>query len=139
LNSPVPVWLKWVSLALLLWSLAGFGAFISQFSMSADMIAALPQAERDLWTNMPAWAWIAYAIATLSALGGAMGLLMKKAWAVPLYAVSIIGIIVQFSYPFLIARAFTDLAMMVFPIFILVMAVVQWMLTRNWRAKGWLT
>jgi hypothetical protein len=135
---PRPRWLMWLSIILLLWSLAGVGAFVSQFSMSDETIAALPQAERDLWTNMPAWAWIAYAVATLPALGGAIGLLMKKGWAVPLYALSIAGIIVQFSYPFLVARAFTGLAMAAFPIFILVMAVVQWRLAGNWRARGWL-
>ncbi len=138
MNPPVPGWLKWISIALLLWSLAGVGAFASQFSMSAETVGALPQAQRNLWTNMPTWAWIAYAVATLSALGGAVGLIMRKGWAVPLYALSIIGIVVQFSYPFLIARAFTDLAMAAFPIFILVMAFIQWRLAANWRAKGWL-
>ena len=108
-SSTRPRWVLWVSIALLLWSLAGIGAFASQFSMSEETIAALPPVERDLWTNMPSWTWIAYAVATLPALGGAIGLLTRKSWAVPLYGLSIIGIIVQFSYPFLIARAFTSL------------------------------
>jgi hypothetical protein len=138
MNAAAPRWLTWVSLFLLLWSLMGVGAFVSQYSMSAETIAGLPQAQRDLWTNMPGWAWFAYAGATLPALGGALCLLLRKAWAVPLYLLSIIGIIVQFSYPFLIARAFTSLAMMAFPIFIFAMAVVQWRLARNWKAEGWL-
>jgi hypothetical protein len=139
LNSTGPRWLLWISIALLLWSLAGVGAFVSQFSMSAETIAALPPDQRGLWTNMPAWAWVAYAVATLPALGGAIGLLMRKGWAVPLYALSIVGILVQFSYPFLIAKAFTSLAMAAFPLFILVMGIAEWLLARHWRAKGWIS
>lgn len=138
MHATAPRWLFWVSSALLLWSLAGVVAFVSQFNMGAEGLAALPADQRALWITMPTWAWIAYAVATLPALGGAIGLLMRKGWAVPLYALSIVGIIVQFSYPFLIARAFTNLAMAAFPVFILIMAFVQWGLTRHWRAKGWL-
>jgi hypothetical protein len=138
MRSAVPGWLKWVSFTLLLWSLAGVAAFASQCSMSAETIAALPAAQRDLWTHMPTWAWIAYAVATIPAVGGAIGLLLRKSWAVPLYALSIFGIVVQFSYPFLIAQAFTNLSMAAFPIFILVMGFAQWGLAKSWRAKGWL-
>jgi hypothetical protein len=138
--APKPPWHLWaLSVLFLLWSLAGLGAFVSQFNMSAATIAALPQAQRELWTNMPTWDWIAYGVATIPAVGGAVGLLLRKGWAVPLYGLSIIGIIVQFSYPFLIAKAFTGLAMAAFPIFILVTAVLQWWLARSWRAKRWLT
>jgi hypothetical protein len=133
-----PRWIFWASIALLLWNLMGLGAFVYQSDMSAETIAALPAAQRDLWNAMPMWDWIAYAVAVNAGSIGAIGLLARKGWAVPLFALSIIAVIVQFSYPFLIARAITDMAMAAFPIFILVMAVVQWGLARNWRAKGWL-
>ena len=54
-------------------------------------------------------------------------------------AFSLIAIMIQFSYPFLIAQgAQTDMGMLAFPIFIVVMAVIQWQLSRNWQRKGWL-
>jgi hypothetical protein len=138
MENAAPRRLTWIGVILLLWSLAGVAAFVSQFSMSAETIAALPPAQRDLWNHMPMWDWIAYGVATLPAVGAAICLLMRNKLAVPLYLISIIGIILQFSYPFLIAKAFTSLAMAAFPIFILVMAVVQWGLARHWRAKGYL-
>jgi hypothetical protein len=138
MGNTAPRWLLWASIVLLLWNVAGLGAFVIQSEMSAEMIAALPPAQRDLWNAMPVWDWIAYAVAVNAGSIGAIGLLARKRWAVPLFALCIIGVIVQFSYPFLIARAITSLAMAAFPIFILVMAVVQWGLARNWRAKGWL-
>ncbi len=134
-----PRWLTWAAVALLLWNLIGVGAFISQVTMSPETIAALPQDQRALWLAMPMWDWIAYAVAALSGAGGAIALLLRKAWAVPLFALCIIGVIAQFSYPFTHSEALKDPAMAAFPIFILVMAIVQWWLSRNWRMKGWLT
>jgi len=44
-----PRWLTWVSILFLLWNLMGVGAFVSQWTMTAADIAALPQNQRDLW------------------------------------------------------------------------------------------
>ena len=70
---------------------------------------------------------------------GAIGLLMRKYWASLAFSFSLIAIIIQFSYPFLIASgAQSDIAMLAFPMFVIVMAVVQWQLSRHWQRKGWL-
>jgi hypothetical protein len=139
MSGPAPRWLLWVSILLLLWNLTGLAAFVYQSEMSPKMIAALPPAQRDLWNAMPVWDWIAYAVAVNAGSIGAIGLLARKRWAVSLFALSIIAVIIQFSYPFLIARAITDLGMAAFPLFILMMALLQWLLARNWQAKAWLT
>ncbi|GAA3731855.1 hypothetical protein GCM10022269_06480 [Sphingorhabdus rigui] len=134
-----PRWLTWVSILFLLWNLMGVGAFVSQWTMSATDIAALPQIERDLWVSMPGWAWAAYAIGVAVGTLGAIGLILRKYWAPLAFSFSLIAIIIQFSYPFLIASgAQTDIAMLAFPMFIIVMAVVQWQLSRHWQRKGWL-
>ncbi len=134
-----PRWLLWAGIALLLWNLMGIGAFVSQFSMSPADIDKLPQIQRDLWAGMPGWAWMAYAIAVGAGTLGAIGLLMRKYWAALLFALSLIAVLIQFSYPFLIAKgAQTGIDMLAFPIFIVVMAVVQWQLSRHWQRKGWL-
>lgn len=134
-----PRWLTWAGMLFLLWNLIGIAAFISQWSMSAADIAALPQVQRDLWVSMPGWAWAAYAIAVFVATVGSVGLILRKYWTPLAYAISLIALLVQFSYPFLLAKgAQTDLAMLAFPIFIVVMGVVQWQLSRHWQRKGWL-
>jgi uncharacterized membrane protein YkvI len=135
--APSPRWLTWVGIVFLLWNLMGIVAFVSQWSMSVSDIAALPQVQRDLWGSMPGWA--AYAIAVVVAVVGSIGLLMRKWWSPLAYAVSLIALLIQFSYPFLIAKgAQTDIGMLAFPIFIVVMGVAQWQLSRHWQRKGWL-
>jgi hypothetical protein len=134
-----PRWLTWVGVVFLLWNLMGIGAFVSQYSMSAADIAALPQQQRDLWVSMPGWAWAAYAIAVLLAAIGSIGLIMRKGWAPLAYAISLIAALIQFSYPFLLAKgAQADIGMLAFPIFIVVIGVLQWQLSRSWQRKGWL-
>lgn len=131
---------RWVSLLLLLWSLAGIAAFTSQFSMTAADIAKLPQAQQDMWGSMPGWAWTAYGAAVFAALLGAISLVMRRGWAVPLYAISLVALLVQFSYPFIIAGGLQTLGMsaLAFPAFIILMGVIALLLARRWRAAGML-
>jgi hypothetical protein len=134
-----PKWLLWVGILFLLWNLMGVGAFASQWTMSDADVAALPQVQRDLWVSMPGWAWAAYAIGVGVGTLGSVGLIMRKWWSPLAYSLSLIAIIIQFSYPFLIAQgAQTDIGMLAFPIFIVVMAIIQWQLSRAWQRKGWL-
>jgi hypothetical protein len=139
MTANAPHWLTWVGIAFLLWNFMGIAAFVSQYAMSAEDIAALPQQQRDLWVSMPGWAWTAYAIAVFVAAAGSVGLILRKWWAPLAYAISLIALLVQFSFPFLLAQGVkADIATLAFPIFIVVMGVLQWQLARAWQRKGWL-
>ncbi len=140
LESNSPRWTLPVKIGLLFWALAGVGAFYAQYSMGTDDIAKLPKAQQEMWGSMPGWAWAAYAIAVFAGLSGAVALLIKKSWAAVAFAISLIAVLVQFSYPFLIADGINRLGAsgLAFPAFIIFMAAVQIWLSRNWRAKGWL-
>ncbi len=86
---------------------------------------------------MPDWAWAAYAIGVGVGTLGAIGFIMRKWWAPLAFAFSLIAILIQFSYSFLIAQgAQTDIAMRAFPMFIVVMAVIQWQLSRQIRKQA---
>lgn len=134
-------WLFWVGIMLLLWSLMGIGAFVSQWMMSADQLANLPPEQRAMWVSMPGWAWGAYAIAVAAGTVGAIGLLMRKKWAAPLFLLSLIAVLVQFTYPFIIAGGLGTLgaAALIFPAFIIFVAVMQWRFAVSGRNTGWLS
>ncbi len=85
---------------------------------------------------MLGWAWAAYAIGVGVGTLGDIGFIMRKWWAPLAFAFSLITILILFSYPFLIAQgAQTDIAMLAFPMFIVVLAVIQWQLSRQIRKK----
>jgi hypothetical protein len=135
-----PRWLLWVGILLLLWNLMGVGAFISQWMMAADQLAKLPAAQHDMWVSMPDWAWAAYAIAVFAGTAGAIALLIKKRAAAMLFAVSLIAVLVQFTYPFIITDGVNTLGAtsLIFPLFIIIVALFQLVLARRWAARSWL-
>ena len=101
----VPMWFWVVSGVALLWEAMGCYAYVTQVTMSAEQLAALPEGQRQLWESMPAWVTGAYAIAVWGGLLGAIALVMRRSWAQPLFIVSLIAVLVQFGWSFLIAKA----------------------------------
>jgi hypothetical protein len=140
IQQPAPRWQFWVSILLLLWSLAGVAAFFGQYFAPPEAIAQLSAEEQAMWAQMPVWAWIAYAVAVGAGVLGAIGLLLRKRWAAICFAVSLAAVLIQFSYPFIIANGLATLgaAAMIFPAFIIFMAGFQWWLASDWTRKGWL-
>ena len=132
-----PRWLLAASSLLLLWNLAGVVAFLSQWTMTARDIAALPEIQQDMWNHATAKSWIAYALAVSTGTLGAVGLLAAKRWALPLFAISLIAVIVQFTAPYLLEIATTkDASIMAFPLFIFAMAIAQTALAWRWTKAG---
>jgi hypothetical protein len=140
MEKTAPRWLLWASILLLLWNLMGVGAFVSQWMMAADQLATLPPEQQEMWAKMPGWAWAAYALAVSAGTAGAIGLLMRKAWAVPLFLLSFIAVLVQFTYPFIIAGGLSTLGVtaLLFPAFIIFVAIVQWRFAMTARNTNWL-
>ena len=140
MQNTAPRWLLWVSIILLLWNLMGVGAFVSQWMMSADQLATLPPEQQAMWAKMPSWAWAAYAVAVFAGTAGAIGLLLRKKWAVPLFLLSLLSVLAQFAYPFIIAGGLTTLGAtaLIFPALIILVAIVQWRFAVAGRANKWL-
>ncbi len=134
-----PKSLRWVAITLLLWNLIGVGFFVSQWRMDAHEIAKLPATQQFLWTHMTARVWIAYATAVFAGTFGAITLLLRRGAAFPLFALSLLALIVQFSNPVLLETAGREgYGIMAFPLFLITVGAVQLWLAHRWRRKGWL-
>jgi hypothetical protein len=89
----------WITSALaLVWNLIGVATYLMTVTMSDETLAALPEAERALQANIPAWVTSAYAIAVFGGTLGCIALLMRVAWAVPVLLVSLLAILVQMGH-----------------------------------------
>ena len=135
---PKPKWLLWAGIALLLWNLFGVAAFIMQATMSAEALSSLPAEQQELWGDMGAATWIAYAVAVGAGTLGAISIILGRKWAVLLFLLSVAAIAAQFSYPLGYAWRNDMMSLMIFPAFIFVVAVTQWLFARKWRDAGWL-
>lgn len=133
-----PKWVLWAGIAFLLWNLFGVAAFVMQASMSAEALSSLPKEQQELWSDMGMATWIAYAVAVGAGTLGAISVVAARKWAVPLFLISIAAIIAQFSYPLIYAMGNGLMSLMIFPAFILAVAIIQWLLASKWRHAGWL-
>jgi len=123
----------WAAIILLIWSIIGIGAFVSQYVMDLDALAKTDAYQAHLFATMPGWGWAAYAVAIFAGFAGSVALLLRSRWAVPLYWLSLAGIVIQFGRTFLM----TDLIAVrgwgtaIFPAVITVIALFQiWLATR---------
>jgi hypothetical protein len=136
-----PGWFRVVAVLFLLWNLLGVWMFYSQYTMSPDQLAALPEGQQTLWKNMPAWAWVAYGVAVVGGALGALMLLMGKRVALPLFWVSLVAVLAQFSQVFFPGGALEVLGpamALPMPVSIAVVAALQVWVARKAIARGWI-
>lgn len=122
----IPSWFNVAAILALVWNLLGVMAFVGQMMMTPEMIAALPQAEQDLYANTPIWALAAFAVAVFAGALGSLALLMKKNICYPLFVASFIGVIVQMFHSFFMSNSFEvhGPGKMVMPIMVIIIAFV---------------
>lgn len=84
----------------LLWNLVGVTSYLMSVTMDAATLAQLSEAERALYSDIPAWVTGAYAIAVFGGTLGCIALLLRKAWAVPVFVVSLVAILMQMGHAF---------------------------------------
>tara|TARA_R110001606_G_scaffold379563_1_gene539668 strand:- start:57 stop:476 length:420 start_codon:yes stop_codon:yes gene_type:complete len=135
-----PHWLKSVAWAALIWNLLGVIAFIMQMLMTPDMISKLPIEQQAAYSNTPIWSTIAFATAVFGGVLGCILLLLKKAIARVLFALSLAGIFIQQFYNFIVINSIELLgASAVFmPIFVVVIAIILLLLSHKGKQQGWL-
>lgn len=88
-----------VALILLIWNLIGIMAFVMQFTADFSTLARTDPITARIFAQMPGWAWAAYGGAVAAGTVGAILLLLRKAAAVWLFLLSLIGMAAQFSSP----------------------------------------
>lgn len=138
-NATAPRWLLWISIVFLIWNLIGLTSLYIHWTTTPAEIAALPQIQQDMMNGATARSWIAFVISTGAGTLAAIALLFRKRWAAPLFLISLISVIVQFTAPHLLSIAVNrDMSIMYFPAFIAVLGAVEWWLARAWSKAGWL-
>lgn len=135
-----PVWFWIIAVLAVVWNAMGVFAYISDATMSAETLAKYPPAEQTLIEARPSWIFGVYAIAVFAGLVGAIFLLAKKSWAVPLFVVSLAAVVVQMSYIVfgmnLVGALGLSAALMPTVILIIAAFLVWWSLYAN--ARAWL-
>ncbi len=141
-NSNKPNTVFWIiGVIALIWNAMGVMAYVTQAYITDEMKAALPEAERALYEDIPAWYTAAFAIAVFAGLLGCVLLLMKKKLAKPVFLISLIGIVIQMFYNFFMSRAAEVYGPdgMVMPVMVIIIGVFLYYYAKKSEAKGWLS
>jgi hypothetical protein len=140
-NTAAPKWFGIVSAIALVWNLLGLMAYVQQVTMSPETLAALPEAQRILMENVPSWSTAAFALSVNAGVLGCLALLLKKAWAMPLFLVSLVSVLVQMFYAFFMSNSYEVFGPggMIMPIMVMAIAIYLVVLSRQAKASGWIS
>ncbi len=134
-----PVWFVIVVVVSLIWNIVGVIAYIHQVTMSPDALAALPDAQRELYANTPAWATAAFAIAVNCGALGCLLLLLKRSLAGLFLQLSLAGVLVQMYHAIFISHSIDVLGpgSLAMPVMVIVIAVFLVTLAAKARVNRW--
>jgi hypothetical protein len=136
----VPLWFWVVASLALLWNLVGVAAFVAECMMTDEALATQPEDVQTLYRNLPAWYYIAFGIAVIAGAIGCLGLLLRKQWAVAMFALSLFGLAGQQIYQYFLSNTMEVMgpAAVGFQMFVLVVAVALLVLAIKATSNRWL-
>ena len=119
----------------------GVAAYLMHAFMTDEAINLLPEIEKALYTNIPIWYTVAFAIAVFAGFFGSIFLYLKKKLAASLLMLSLIGVFVQMYYNFFMSKSMEvfGLGSAIMPILVILIAVFLVWYTRNLQSNGQLT
>lgn len=136
-----PAWFYVLAGLALLWNVAGLLAVVADLRLSAADIAALPPEQQAMYAARPLWSVVGSVIAVVAGTLASLLLLLRKHWAIALFGISLLGVVIQDLGIFVVTRAAKtgDMTPLVLQSLVLVIAVALLVLARRARANGWLT
>ena len=142
LRTPAHLWI--VGVLALLWN--GFGAFdylMTRMRNTEYLASMMPTVDPDAvlaWVDgFPIWAQFGWGLGVWGGLAGAMLLLIRSRWAVPVFASSLIGALLGLGYQIVAAPPLAGMegAMNdVMPFVIIFVALALFLYARAMKAKG---
>ena len=137
----IPRWFSVIAWVAFVWNLLGVMAFAAQMMMTPEMLAALPEAERNLYETVPMWATIAFAFAVLGGATGSLLLALKKAIAFPVLILSLIGVIIQMYHSFFVidSLAVYGPGQAIMPAMIVLIGIGLVWLSNDAKNKEWIS
>ena len=129
-----------ISILALVWNLLGVASYLMTVKMSPATLAAMPEAERALYQNVPAWVTSSFAIAVFGGTLACILLLMRKRVASTLFLVSLLAILVQMGHAFFMTPmlAVHGAAGAALPLCVIVAAMFLLWYSRGAQSRGWL-
>ncbi len=128
--------------AALVWNLIGLVIYISEVTATPDAMAeGFSQAQIDFLIGKPVWATAAFAIAVNAGALGSLFLLLRKAWAVPMFVLSLVGVLVQNVHAFGLANGLEVWGKnaLILPAIVLLISLALLLYSHATKKRGWIS
>jgi len=118
----------------------GVAAYLAQALVTPEVLAAMPEAERTLIENTPAYVTAAFALAVWGGALGTLFLLIRKSWAVVTLLVSLVGIVVQLFWNLFIGKTLEVYGpgQAIMPVMVFIIGFLLLGLAKKASAKQWI-
>lgn len=138
-NSKLPVSFWIIGGIFLLWNFLGLMIYYDQVTMSPEVLADnFSPAQQAFLSNIPLWATSAHAIAVTAGVIASLLLLVRKSLALPVFVVSLIGVVVQDLHAFVVADglAVWGTGALYLPTIVAIVCVAEIWYSRSAKKKG---
>jgi ABC-type xylose transport system permease subunit len=135
-----PVWFWVISVIALAWYLMDTSAFFMRVLMTEEAIKAMPENQQHLYRDMPLWVNIVFACEVFGGTLGCISLLLRKKWALPLFVISLLGVLAQTSNIWFLTDAVSAMGApaVMMPIVAIIIGTAMVSLAKSAIPKGWL-
>jgi hypothetical protein len=98
IKTPVHLWV--IGALTLVWNLMGAFDYTATHMKLEFYMSQFSAEQLDYFYNFPAWVTAFWALAVWSSLAGSLGLLLRSAWAVWMFGLAVIGMVITTIYNF---------------------------------------
>ena len=126
----------------LLWNFLGLMIYYDQVTMTPEVIAEnFSPAQQEFLQNMPVWATSAYAIAVTAGVIASALLFARRALALPVFVISLVGVLVQDLNSFVLSDGLSvwGTSALYLPTLVLLICIIEIWYSQSAKAKGWLS
>jgi len=118
----------------------GVSAFVSDMMITPEALAGMTPELKAYYESNPLWNKIAFGAAVIFGVLGSVGLLMKKSWALPLFSISLMGVLINNIYTWMFSgtAASATGAQMGLSAAVTLIALFLWFYAKKCIGKGWL-
>ena len=135
-TTPVHLWI--IGVLALLWTLMGVFDYLATQLQLDFYMSQFTEDQLEYFYGFPAWATAGWALGVWGAFAGAVGLLLRKRWAVWAFAISILGMIISSIYTLVLTDGATMMGTpgVIFTVVIWIVAIFLLLYARSQATTG---
>jgi len=139
-SAKAPASLQVIGWVALLWNLVGVVMFFMQTGLTPEQIAAMPPERQVVYEAMPPWLTVAFGVGVFGGVLGALGLLLRKRWAVAAFAASLLAVVANMVGVYVHTPAWEISGAAGLPLGVLLIAIAGFLFwyARRAGARGWI-